>query len=201
MEYYGDMNKKRLKVISNFEKEDVLDTTSQIGFINSKGLFLDYTLKFFNEGIVSYGKHPCDAPTPWIMYSDCWQNMKKIKRNNKIYYIGNFYWNRDLYGVLLEEPRIGNDKVFTWKTNPRYGTLEAIIKESNFEYLCIVKADGNAFVEVKYTKQENKHRNNITIARIDVYNASNQDIVEAIKQWQKTIISDLSFCESISKWY
>lgn len=49
MEYYGDLNKKRLMVVANYKLKDIADTTSEIGYINSKGLLLDYTLKQFED--------------------------------------------------------------------------------------------------------------------------------------------------------
>lgn len=202
MEYYGNLNNKRLRVCETYDIEEITDVTKAVGFINSKGMLFDYALKQYNEGYMhrhtkdfSGNIHPCDDVNPWIMFSDCWLGMKKIKRNGTIYYVGEFKWNKKEYGVLMELPRIGDDSVFTWKTNKRYGTLEATIKKENFEYLCIVKADGNAFVEVKYTKQDNKHRNNVTMARINVYNASNQDILDAIKKWQAEMIACLNMSE------
>ena len=194
MEYYGDLNKKRLMVVANYKLKDIADITSEIGYINSKGLLLDYTLKQFTEGYIHNNKqgdiHPCNNKKPWVIYSDCWSDSKTNKRNKKTYYTGELNWNGNkLYAVFMELPRIANDGTFTWKENRKYGTLEATIKSDNFEYLCISKMDGNAFVEVKYTKQENKHRNNVTVARIEVYNASNEDILAAIKKWQNEIIS------------
>lgn len=197
MEYYGDLNKKRLMVIANYNLKEITDSTTCIGYIYSKGMLLDYALKHYTEGYIHNNKqgdiHPCNSNTSWIIYSDCWNGSKVNKRNKKIYYSGEFNWNGiKLYGVFMELPRIANDGTFTWKENKKYGTLETILRSESFEYLCVVKMDGNAFIEVKYTKQENKHRNNVTIARINVYNASNQDILEAIKKWQNEIISDFA---------
>ena len=158
MDYYGNLNKKRLRVVDTYDVKEVANATQAIGFINSKGLLFDYTLKVYNEGIMHYsGKgiasdiHPCDDPIPWVVFSDCWMNMKHIKKSGVNYYIGEFEWNKKVFGVLMELPRISDDKTFTWRTNRKYGTLEATIKKENFEYLCIVKADGNALIEVKYT--------------------------------------------------
>ena len=200
MEYYGDLNKKRLQIIADYKLNDITNPTSYVGYLYSKGLLLDYSLKQYTEGYIHNSKqgdiHPCDSNISWIIYSDCWSASKANKRNKKIYYTGEFNWNGNkMYGVFMELPRIANDSTFTWRENRKYGTLETVIKSENFEYLCVSKLDGNAFVEVKYTKQENKHRNNVTIARIDVYNASNEDILEAIKKWQNEIISDLKLSQ------
>ena len=197
MEYYGDLNKKRLMIVADYKLKDIADPTSEIGYIFSKGLLLDYTLKQFTEGYIHNNKqgdiHPCENNKPWVIYSDCWSVSKANKRNKKTYYTNEFNWNGNkLYGVFMELPRIANDGIFAWKENKKYGTLEAILKSESFEYLCVSKLDGNAFIEVKYTKQENKHRNNVTLARIDVYNASNQDILDAIEKWKKELVSDLT---------
>lgn len=197
MEYYGDLNKKRLMVVARYDLKDITDPTTEIGYIHSKGLLLDYTLKQYYEGYMHSKQqgniHPCDDEMPWIIYDNCWSSARTNKRNKKTYYTNEFEWNgKRGYAVFMELPRIANDGTFTWKENKKYGTLEATLKSESFEYLCVSKLDGNAFVEVKYTKQENKHRNNVTLARIDVYNASNQDILDAIEKWKKELVSDLT---------
>ena len=84
MEYYGDLNKKRLMIVADYKLKDIADPTSEIGYIFSKGLLLDYTLKQFTEGYIHNNKqgdiHPCENNKPWVIYSDCWSVSKANKR-------------------------------------------------------------------------------------------------------------------------
>ena len=87
-----------------------------------------------------------------------------------------------LYKVV---PLLINDGEFDWKENAKYNSKEAIITRGMFEYQCIVNADGNGKVIVRYVKCENLHRNKVTIAEFDVPNAYNEVFLEEINRWNK----------------
>lgn len=209
MEYYGNLNNKRLAIVDTWDVKDVFDDSTEIGFINKKDMLFEYALNWFNNGTSSVGIWVPDEM--WgkrassisikpkddeynVIWSDAWKNMKKIKRNKVNYYIGEakvYMGKASSYGVFMELPRIGNDKNFTWKRNDKYDTEEATISGDVFSFEIIVKPNGNALINVRYVKCENKHRNNVTMAQIDVYNASNKDILDAIKAWKRSIKQDL----------
>ena len=200
MEYYGNLNNKRLMEITKYKWMDVMDSTTEIGYIYDKGMFLDYVLNMYHNGKtdtlvnelkrrrkgIKEMKHP-------IEWDDRWKGMKRVKRDKVFYYVGEYTELGTIgrYGVFMELPRIDDDDIFTWKYNDKYDTKEAIINGDTFSFEIIVKPNGNAVIDVRYTKCENKHRNNVTLAQIDVYNASNEDILEAIKIWKNNMIQDL----------
>lgn len=204
MEYYGNLNNKRLALVSAYDVDKIMDKATEIGFINKKGMLLDYTIvqfenhqfRWIHDGIAETTtmKNMVMQGSGTIIWTDDWKNMRKIKRNKINYYIGEskIYANSDAkYGVFMELPRIENDKNFTWKENRKYDTKECVIDGDTFKFEIIAKPNGNALINVRYTKCENKHRNNVTVAQIDVYNASNQDILDAISKWKNTMIQDL----------
>ena len=129
-------------------------------------------------------------------YRDCKQYKKK-KYKKEYYYIGfrkilGSKGEKECYVVWKQLPRIANDDTFKWKENIKYGTKETVIIQGNFEFTCIVKADGDAIVDVRYTKCENKHRNRVTITRIEVFNAANEEILKAIDEWKKMFKSEMN---------
>ena len=208
MEYYGNLNNKRLMEIECFMVDDVKNPATEIGFIYSKGMLFDYVLDRYYKGTVyeekwedagRHGQKKTTVPIKvkdtkhFIEWNDRWKSMKRIKRNKVFYYVGEYkvYGRGNCYFVYMELPRIEDDKIFTWKYNDKYDTKEAVIKGDVFSFEIIVKPNGNAVIDVRYTKCENKHRNNVTLAQINVYNASNEDILEAIKKWKSNMIQDL----------
>ena len=114
----------------------------------------------------------------------------KFQINKRVYYY-NHRQDRtkkgtdDYYCVYIELPLVVDDKNFVWKKNRKYNSTEATIVRGNFEYLCVVNADGNGKVLVRYNKCENYHRNRVTIAEFNVENAYNEKFLEAIDKWTK----------------
>ena len=88
-------------------------------------------------------------------------------------------------GVYKELPDIYNDKTFHWRKNRKYDSQECVVEDGLFEYHCIYKADQNGTVDIKYAACDNRHRNKVTIATIDVEYASNIAFNKAIRQWKK----------------
>lgn len=196
MEYYG--KGKALRLVAAYDADDIYDQTTQIGFINAKGMLMEYATKHYTEGKVFYRKGKCTgectpAECETSHYDERYKDLEKIKYKGKTYYVGfarmSIY---EKYVIYIEAPAFENDDTFRWKENKRYGTKEATIVTPNFEYFCVQKGDGNAFVEVRYTKCDNRHRNKVTIARIDVYNASNGAILDAIVAWKKEMKQELA---------
>lgn len=199
MEYYGNLNNKRLAWVATYDIDEIMNKATEIGFINKKGMLLDYSLvrfenyqfRYVHDGIAetTTGKERMMNGNSIVTWTDDWKNMQKIKRNKVNYYIGEI--SGGTYGVFMEMPRVGNDSNFKWKENRKYDTKECIIDGDTFKFEVIAKPNGNALINVRYIKCENKHRNNVTVAQIDVYNASNQDILDAIFKWKNTMIQDL----------
>lgn len=199
MEYYGNLNNKRLAWVATYDIDEIMNKATEIGFINKKGMLLDYSLvrfenyqfRYVHDGIAetTTGKERMMNGNSIVTWTDDWKNMQKIKRNKVNYYIGEI--DGRTYGVFMEMPRVGNDSNFKWKENRKYDTKECFIDGDTFKFEVIAKPNGNALINVRYTKCENKHRNNVTVAQIDVYNASNQDILDAISKWKNTMIQDL----------
>jgi len=100
-----------------------------------------------------------------------------IKKSSKAHLI-------DFY-IYAELPLVIDDDTFSWKENTRYNSKEATVVRGHFEYLCIVNADGNGKVIVRYNKCENYHRNRVTIAEFYVDDAYNERFIEAIDKWTK----------------
>jgi len=113
---------------------------------------------------------------------------QRYEKNGKNYYV---YEGRDNYDLFVEAPLIMEDKLFKWKKNSKYRSLEAIIKEDTFEFQCIINPDGNGKVIVRYLKCENKHRNNVTLAELDVSNAYNEVFIETIKDWKYNLVCSI----------
>ena len=192
MEYYGNLDYERLVTVARYEMNDVNNPNTAVGYLNNKDILFDFIINQQKE------------EAPISEYRDC-SSLKKKKRNKEYYYIGIVKERArtkeigstkteyvSYYTVWKKLPRIGNDKTFKWKENLKYGTKETVIIQGNFEFSCIVKADGDAIVDVRYAKCDNKHRNRVTITRIDVYNASNQEILNAIKEWKKMFQKEMN---------
>ena len=128
-----------------------------------------------------------------------WMNMEEIRIGDQTYYREidgsrtKYKWER----YYKEVPGIYDDgHKLKWAENARYDAKETSFTQGMFEFHCIVKATGDAIVEVKYAKCENKHRNRVTIAEIEVIDATNKSIMDAITKWKKGFLKDV---ESIQK--
>lgn len=186
-EFYGNPEEKRMAHV--FSSKIGNDSTA-LGFIKSKDLLLEYAVKRYYEGEVStnYGLcHPCEHPLTEMTRTYKYM-MDEVVYQGKIYYVGEVEGE---YCIWTEMPKIIDDKTFKWKLNTKYNSREATIASGNFEYFCIVKEGGDAVIEIKYTKCENKHRNKVTLGRIDVYYASNEDILKAIEMWREEFRKDV----------
>ncbi len=98
-----------------------------------------------------------------------------IKRNGSMYYL------------YREMPLVINDYSFKWKKNTRYNCLEATIKDPVFEYHCVINSDSNGKVIVRYTKCENKHKNKVSVAELDVPRAFNERFIQVIEDWKSDL--------------
>lgn len=182
MKYYGDKNIKRGIKVGEISYKEFNDKDSAIGFIREHGLLGEYISKMRDE---VEDEMPIDTDPDNISIQS-------------IEYEGNRYWygtncfdpilTTDIsrkVGVYRELPDIYDDKMFHWKKNKKYGSMECIIEENVFEYQCIYKADGNAMVNVRYTACDNLHKNKVTISTIEIEYATNKVILKAIKKWKK----------------
>lgn len=188
--YVPAHDNRRLLYINGFNAEAINDITSEIGFIKGKGMLMEFALKNYNEGIVeiydNLGRRKSTrSENPSIYFDERWKKFKELEYDGEKYWVGirNAGLN-DLYEIYKELPRIINDDIFHWKENKKYGSREALLVEGDFEYFCIVKENGDASIDIRYTACMNRHSNKVTIATIDVIDASNEDILEAIKKWK-----------------
>ena len=194
MKYYGDLNYNRLEMVDIYSMSEINDPNSMVGYLNKQGLLFDYVVNRDKPQTMNEEGKPVD---PTVFYEDC-SSYKRKKYKKEYYYIGKrkYSFGKEGYVFFKQLPRIANDKVFKWKENLKYGTKETVIIQGNFEFTCIVKADGDAVVDVRYTKCDNRHRNRVTIARIEVYNAANEEILKAIDQWKEMFMNEMNDTKS-----
>ena len=186
MKYYGNANKKLGMKIAEIMENDLYNPGTPIGFINKNGDLAEYFENLIEvNGIDDDELYEVDTDPANV-------TMHKIEYNGKTY-----WWGTNCYdvrmslrmgrrvGVYVQNPDIYDDKVFHWKNNKKYGTMECTIEEGVFEYQCIYKPDGNANINVRYTACDNAHRNKVTMSTIEVMYADNDTIIDAIKAWKK----------------
>lgn len=184
-EFYGNANKKRIRYIDSYTLKEINDATYPIGFINSKGMLMEYIIKNYKEG---------NSRSKDVMYFDdrC-KNMERVTYKGEEYLVGKENGNfQERYAIYKELPLFIDDETFKWRDNLKYGAKETTVAAGSFEYHIIARENAIAYIEVRYTKCENKHRNKVTIAEITVYNASNEAIIEAIDNWKYEFRNDLA---------
>lgn len=182
MKYYGNADYNRLEMVNFYSLDSIKDSNTPAGYLNQHDLLFDF--------IVNQQKERKGS----VEYRECTQ-FKKKRYKKETYYIGIrkiMGISGECYVVWKQLPRIANDETFKWKYNSKYDTKETVINQGNFEFTCIVKSDGDAIVDVRYTKCENKHRNRVTITRIEVYNAANEEILKAIDEWKSVFKSEVN---------
>lgn len=188
MKYYGNEYIKKSVKVGEIPWNEFNDKNSAVGFIKEHGMLGEYVFKM--EGIED--DEYLINTDPKNVSMDC------IEYNGEKYWYGeNIYdelasirINR-VVGFYRQLPDIYNDKVFHWKKNKKYGSMECTIEEGAFAYQCIYKADGNANINVRYIACENLHRNKVTIATIEVEFATNNVILNAIIKWKKSFRNSL----------
>lgn len=195
MKYYGNSDYNRMETIASYPMAEINNPNSAIGFINQKGMLFEYLVN--KENTSKHYKKGHLTNEAYVYYQDC-TGFKKKRYKKETYYIGVREEDHvgkggiECYVLYKQLPRIANDDTFRWKENLKYGTKETVIIQGNFEFTCIVKADGDAIVDVRYTKCDNKHRNRVTITRIEVYNAANEEILKAIKEWKEMFQNEMN---------
>lgn len=198
MNYYGNEDIKRVAYVARYDAKDLENKGTAIGFIKNMDKLFEYSIeRFENYEVEIHNKGKCFKSImkdhPFIDYTDSWMGMKKKKFIGNKYYCGFINRNgKDEYVIMKELPRIADDDVFHWKHNFKYGASEFILYQGLFEYQIIAKADGNVCIDVSYKKCDNKHRTKVTISRINVFNASNKDILDAIEEWKKMFKNELT---------
>ena len=190
-EYYGNTDKKRIEVVGMYEESELQDNTTRLGFLFKKGMLFDYALNYYYNGFVQSNKkgniHPCANPQIEMRAVD---SLERIEQDGHVYYVGNIGYEDhggvqgNMYGIFKETAMISSDDKFNWKSNVKYDSYEATIVSGMFEFGCTYNASGDAYIEVRYTKCENKHRTKVNIGCVNVYYASNETILEAIDAWK-----------------
>lgn len=82
---------------------------------------------------------------------------------------------------------IYDDEKFIWKKAKKTGDMTAVLEDNNFKFKCTyreIDKESVCYVDCIYTKCENQHRNNVTVANIRVYDPTNKDILDAIRNWK-----------------
>ena len=178
------MNLKRLKFSASAHRIG----HPEMDFIADKGMMCDFLL----------AKHESDdfvVPSPLDRVDDVDKSTTirgTFKEHAYEHFVrngGNYYLETtsEMYRLFKEFPLVIDDDTFVWKKNTKYNSLEAKIKDSMFEYQCIINSDGNGKVVIRYTKCENKHRNNVSLAEIDIENAYNEAFLNVIQEWKKNL--------------
>lgn len=196
-EYYGNSDNRRLVYINGFKVSEINDVTFPMGFINSKGMLMEYAIKNYTEG---YTSRSIKGKTSRMKNNEnpCWYFDDRATHLSKTEYNGEEYWvgieTRSIdeeYAIYKELPKFINDDNFKWHKNEKYNSLETTLSSGSFEFHCIARESEDAYISVMYTKCENKHRTKVTLAEITVYNASNEAILEAIRQWKAEFVKDM----------
>lgn len=161
--------------------------------IASKGLMYEYLLEKSSENPFGKGSIKDTRVSNWIEdVSDC-EEYEHHEYNGNDYYV---HSNSNHYYLFTEKPFIANEGRFVWKYNTKYNVYEAIVKDAVLEFHCIVsKETRKGKMIVRYTKCENKHRNNVAIAEISVacvVQTASVVFYEAIKNWKKDLITSLT---------
>lgn len=181
MKYVNEDNKVRcLELIPNLS---VCADSKYINYLKKKGLVTDYINTIIHN-----------------RYKYVWINLDEFDIEDRFIDNGNEYvitssFNNNPKGdalYMIVDP-IGDDSNFTWKKNKNEKQLSCTLETLNFEYHIIYDGYGDATISVRYTKGENYHKTKVTIAHIEVENATNQGILDAIKCWKKEFEYDLQF--------
>ena len=181
MKICGDKYMRRGIKVGEIDYRDFNDKNTAIGFIKEHGMLGEYISKMdaINDDEVSIDTTPDNI------------SMKKVEYNGVKYWYGNNPYDVELtlgmyrkVGIYRELPNIYDDKIFHWKRNKKYGSLETTIEDGVFEFGVIYKVDGNAIVNVKYCACDNLHRNKVTIAMIEIEYATNDIILKGIGKWK-----------------
>lgn len=187
MKYYGNGNKKALKLVAY----NCMNPTTR--FMKKKGMLMEYLLEcsyrdssiIYEEDVSEYKLKHFRKGEYYIEHrirKELVKNLKQPPEYNDI---------EDIY-VYKEVDKIYNTDEFMWRDNKKYGAKETTYVSGNFEFFIIAKTDGDAHIEVRYTACDNKHRNKVTISTIEVYNASTGEIKNAIEKWKEHMVSELA---------
>ena len=188
MKIYGEKNIKRSIKVGEVDANEFNDKNSAIGFIREHDMLGEYISKMYDD---AEEEMKIDTNTENI-------SIESIEYNGTKYWYGVNCYDPGLtlrlnkkIGFYRELPDIYDDKMFHWKKNKKYGSMETIIEDGVFEFQCIYKADGNATINVRYCACDNLHRNKVTMAMIEVEYATNTAILKGIKEWKKEFKSSL----------
>ena len=190
MKYYGDHNIKRGYVVGRFD-DNISIPSSPLGYLYSSGKIKE----FIEKRLVPKGKFPDSCNDEKYEFINIKDVFDTVNCKGGEYYIVcryNSEQGRSETVIYSAESPVGKGGLFktkdhtykfTWRKNSKYNTLEMKIARGNFEFYCVHRDSGNGSIDVKYTACDNRHRNNVTIARIDLESPSNWDYIKAIYEW------------------
>lgn len=91
---------------------------------------------------------------------------------------------------------IYNDETYQWKADDKRHTMTTTFTKGNFEFVCTYREkEDTMYIDVKYAKRENYHRNKATIDMIEVIHPANWNIKDAIDMWTKEFSKEISEVE------
>ena len=198
MEYYGNENIKRVETIYK-TGDDIYDATSEIGFIYKSGMIANFIKELgddYRHGLI----YPFDIQGDNKSWTNDIQTLfDTVDVEGNTYYLVVISKKQRYKGLRIykELPRVGDGgdcgiyHKYKWKENKRDHSLEMTMRTGDFEYVCNYRDSGNGSIIVKYTGCDNKHRNNVTISQIDLYNPNNYDYENAIIQWKNNMFAEL----------
>ena len=190
MYYHGEEGVKRLNEVIAFNLNELNNPTSPLGFIKSRSKLKDYVA--LQPGKINTSSQLMGQPRLHTFLLDDFTGMKSFERNGETYWYGIEDLQTGKFETYYRElPLIIDNNRFHWKKNKKYGTMECVLVDYSFEYHIIYNKDGDATIDVKYNACENRHRNKVTIATIDVENAANEYIEAAINEWKENFMVDV----------
>lgn len=195
---YVEKETVRLKMVGYYNMTD-----EKMGFINKKGLLMDFLADTFGSAEIykSFVLNRKDLEEIFAIengfgcsafehegkqYVSGFANNFRSKAGYRGRYFGDF--EVGVYEIL---PNIYNDEMFSWKANKKYNVRECTYTSGLFEFHIVANSNDDVNINVKYTKCDNKHKNRVTIATININKASNESIVRAIDCWKKEFLTEV----------
>lgn len=185
-EEWGDIRQReyiRVRRVKHMPYEGIAMQTPDpfCSFLREKGLYMEYVTREPEK----------NKPTEPFIINNA-RGCEVVEYKDKTYII--YPQTRPAKCTVIYEvlPLIHNDGVFKWKNIAKTGEDKCTVKRGSFDFVCVALASGDGYIDVKYNKCENLHRNKTTLSTIQLTNVSNSVFKDAINDWVATLKRELS---------
>lgn len=183
MKYSVTRNEIRKRELIKVKNLDMDHNTGLWKYLKEKNLFIDYV---FESGLAGNIHVPCEFNERDIAT----QKVDEFTYKDKNYVVLKEPLNYTSVYELLD--KVHNTELMMWQDNKKYGTKDCKFESGMFEFHCICQKDNTVMIDVKYTKCDNKHKNKVTVSTIEVKDADNKRILEAVDEWKESFLSDVN---------